>query len=372
MKFSCLQENLSKGLGIVSKAVPLKSSLPYLSNVLITAKDGRLRLAATNLETAITAYVGASVEQEGEITIPAKLISEFVSNLSPGTIEAELKDDILHLTAGKTKSKFNGMSPDDFPEMPVMPEEKDHPVLSLEPEIFSSLVSSVAFAASADGSRPILSGVYLNFSKGLLTVAATDGFRLSERAMTLKEKAKDFTVVIPAKTLLDVAKIFGSSPEPIKFLLNESENRALFESDGVLVSTGVLDGNFPDYKRIIPDANSLVAKFSAASLLEAVRLTNVFAKEMNSVVRLIFDPEGVLKVTSSSEETGENNSEIEAEIEGDTFEIAFNSKYLLDFLNNIKTELIVFESNGAVAPGVMRTDAIEGYIHLVMPVRVQS
>lgn len=371
MKFTCLQENLLKGLSTVSKAVPLRSPLPILSNVLVTAADGRLQLGATDLDTSITTYVGAAVEEDGAITVPAKLLQEFVSHLSPDTIAATLKSDILHLSSGKTVSRFNGTSADDFPEMPVLPEGTKFPKLEIDPRVLNSAVGAVAFAASAEGGRPILSGILLKYSKNVLTVAATDGYRLSEKFIKLKGKVEDFSVVVPAKTLLEASKIFSSSEEPIKMLLNADENRVLFASEEVLVSTGILDGEYPDYKRIIPTESVLNASFRAADLLEAVRLTNVFAKE-DSIIKMVFDPEGVVRVMSSSEEAGENKSEIEAVIEGESVEIAFNSKYLLDFLGNVKVENIIFETGGSITPGIIRSEDFDDYMHLVMPVRVRK
>lgn len=368
MKFSCLQENLAKGLQTVMHAVPAKSSLPILSNVLISTDNGRLKLASTNLETAISTFVGASIDEEGSTTIPARLLKDFITNLPPGTINAQVKDEILVINSKNTKSKFNGSSAHDFPELPTFPKKSKG--LELDPTILNEVISLVAFASGTDSSRPVFTGVSITFSKGKLTFAATDGFRLSEKIISVKSDAEDFSVVLPAKTLSEVAKIFSSSSEPIQFTLNQDENLALFKSEDTLIATRILDGQYPDYKKIIPTEHVVKADFNTIDFFEAVRLTDIFAKEGNNTIKVRFDPEGKIKITSLSEETGQHESIFAAEIEGELVEIAFNSKYLLDFLTNIKSEKIEFLSNGNVSPCLFGPDNQKDFIHIIMPMQI--
>ncbi|OGC48287.1 DNA polymerase III subunit beta [candidate division WWE3 bacterium RBG_16_37_10] len=371
MKFTCLQENLARGLTTIYRAVPTKSTLPILSNVLISAEEGRLKLSATNLETAITTHVGAQTEEPGSTTVPAKLFRDFVLNLPPSTINATLKDDVLHLTSDKTKSKINGVSSDDYPTLPAFGAEL--PFIELNPSIYSDAISVVAFSASTDESRPVFTGVYLNLSEEKLTIAASDGFRLSEKTIEVKaEKLKNFTVIIPAKTLLEVSKIFSGSEESIKFGVNESENLALFKSEDTLIATRILDGQYPDYKRIIPTESELSVEFSSAELLEAVKLTTVFAKDNTTPIKMTFDSKGTMKIGLTSQEIGEHQSEISAQIEGEPFEIAFNSKYLLDFLNNVKADRISLKSKGKLTPCLIKPADSENFIHIIMPMQVQG
>ncbi len=368
MKFSILQENLEKALQIVSKAVPVKGSLPILTNILFSTEDGKLKLSATNLETAITTYVPCSIQQEGSITIPAKLIREFVGNLPDGTINATLEGHILSLASNKTKSKFNGMGAEDYPELPVFPTKGN--LVELDPKVLSDTISFVAFAAGTDDSRPIFSGIYLNCDGKILTIAATDGFRLSEKILTLKKEVESFSAVIPAKTLLEVSRVFSSSAEPVLFALNENENLALFRSEDTTIATRILDGEYPNYKKIIPQDKVITANFTTGEFLEAVKLTNVFAKEGDNAIKVRFDPDGQIKVTSLAEEAGEHTSQLDAQIDGELMEIAFNSKYLLDYLNNIKTEQINFFTNGNVSPCLFRSDIHENFIHIIMPMQI--
>jgi DNA polymerase-3 subunit beta len=373
MKFSCLQENLSKGLQIVTRAIPIKSSLPILANVLISTENGRVKLSSTNLETAITTYIGASVKEEGSVTIPAKLIKEFVTNLSPSTIEAHIENDTLHITSQKTKSKFNGNNSSDYPELPSFSDKLKF--VSIDPKLFNDAVSMVAFASGSDSTRPIFTGVNVIVTGNKLILTSTDGFRLSEKSINVEgskdKNAKDISTIIPAKTLLEVAKIFSSSLEPIKFALNEEENLALFKAEDTFVATRTIDGNYLDYKRIIPSGHVLKAFFSAGDFLEAVRLTNIFAKEGNCTLKIRFDPkQGVIKVASLSEEMGEHESQLNAELEGELLDIAFNSKYLLEFLGNVKTERICFTTNGNVAACVLKPEEYADFLHIIMPLQI--
>lgn len=368
MKFSFLQENLSKGLQTIMHAIPAKSSLPILSNVLIETDKGRIKLSATNLETAITTYVGASIEEEGSVTVPAKLLKDFISNLSPGALEAQVKDEILIISSKTTKSRFNGSSSKDFPELPTFP--KNAKGLSIDPATLNDVVSVVAFASGVDTSRPIFTGIYMDYSKNKLTVTATDGFRLSEKTIKIQGDIADFRVVIPAKTLVEVGRIFSSSQEPIEFTLNQNENLGLFKSEDTLIATRVIDGDYPDYKKIIPTEHIIKANFDTMQFAEAVKLTDIFAKEGNSTIKIRFDPEGKMKITSLSEETGQHESNIPAEVEGDLIEIAFNSKYLLDFLNNVKSERIYFSSNGNVSPCTFVPDSQKDFVHVIMPMQI--
>ena len=371
MKFTCLQENLSKGLSIVNKAIPTKASLPILSNVLITAKNGKLKLSANNLETVITTFVNASIEEEGAVTVPAKLLSEFVSHLSPDTLEVELKLGMVHITAGKTKSKFNGTNPKDFPDLPEIPEKANF--INVDPKDFAASVNYVAFASAIDTTRPILSGVLINYVDDVLTLASTDGFRLSEKIIPLKSDSDDMKVVVPARTLNEVARLFASSTEPLKIILDKDDNLVVFESGPTLVATRILDGEYPDYKKIIPSENTIKAEFASADIIEAVKLANVFAKELDSVIKMILDPIGKITLTSQSQETGENKSEFEADVTAEELlEIAFSSKYLLDFLNTVKTEKLIFETKSNVSPGLLKTLDDTDFVHIIMPMRIQD
>lgn len=372
MKFTCLQENLAKGLQIVSKAIPTKSALPILSNVLLSAEGGRLKLTATNLETYITTFINASVEEEGSITIPSKTLKDYLANLSPNTLTVNLKDETLFITSDKTKSKFNGITAKEYPELPAA--KFGEKFIALDPKVFSAAIALVGFASGVDESRPIFTGVYLKYTGGMLTIASTDGFRLSEKVLSVNTELADFDTIIPSKTVVEVARIFGNSSEPLKFALSEDGNLALFESEDTFVATRVLDGQYPDYKRIIPSQHVVKVTFNSSDFHEAVRLTAIFSKESSkdtsSSIKLRIDPEFGIKVTSLATEAGEHESIVAAEIEGDMVELVFSSRYLLDALSNVKAEKYILQTNSSSSPCLLKPVELEDFVHIIMPIQL--
>ena len=365
MKFTCRQENLENGLGQVYKAVPHKANLPILSNVHLFAKDGRLRLSATNLDTSITTFVGVSIEEEGAVTVPAKIFRDFVSNLPEGVITVTLTDELLHVEAEKNLAKLNTVAAEEYPEIPTM--ESDVEVLELNSDVFSDAVKLVGFAAASDESRPIFSGVYLSFIDGVLSIVASDGFRLSEKILELETPfSKTFSVVVPAKTLLEVSRLVDPE-EPTKVALDDRSNLVLFSNKDTVIATRILDGTFPDYKRIIPDSHALEAEIAYEDLLEAIRLADLFAQQVDSSVTIHFDPEGVISVSSFSPESGRHTSSFDAAVDGDEMEIVLNSKYILELLSNVDTDKIAFRTQNNLAPCVFKPFGKEDFLHIIMP-----
>lgn len=373
MKITCLKENLSRGLSTVSKAIPIRHSLPILTNVLITTENGRLKLSGTNLDTAITVYVGASIEEDGSITVPAKLLSEFISHLSSDTLDINLKNNILHITAGSTKSKFNGMSSDSFPDLPEV--VKGLSYIEIDPKVFSSAVGQVGFSVSVDETRPVFSGILLRSNGGKLTIVGSDGFRLSEKTIDVKGKGSDFSIILPARTLLEVSRILNSCDEKIKMYLNESENLCLFECEDVLVASRIIDGTYPDYKKIIPVDTVIETSFSSSELLEAAKLTNVFAKDADNALKMTIDPKGFIRISASSQETGENHTEIQATIKGsmkNPFEIVFNARYFLDLLSNNKFDTLIFYATDKISPCLIRPLEEDNFLHVMAPMQIND
>ncbi len=365
MKFTCRQENLERGLNQVYKAVPNKASLPILSNIHLTAEAGRLRLSATNLDTSITTYVGVSVEEEGETTVPAKIFRDFVSNLPEEVITLTLEKNILRVETDQASARLNTVSADEYPEVPVMSEDASY--LEVDSEIFSDAVKSVVFSAAAEESRPIFSGVYISFVDGVLSIVASDGFRLSERILNINTPFENtFSVVVPAKTLLEVARMVLPE-EPLRMGLDSRSNLALFHNQDTYVATRILEGQFPDYKRIIPKEHSLEAEVSFPDFLEAIRLADVFAQQVDSSVKIKFDPEGKVFVSASSPESGEHTSSFEASVDGNSLEIVLNSKYVLDFLGNVRSERIRLRTQNNLSPCVLYPLETEDYLHIIMP-----
>src|SRR3989344_4435018 len=356
MKLTCLQKNLNEALTKVYRAVPTKSELPILSNVLISAKDNQLKLSATNLATTIVTYTGAAVEKEGSITLPAKLIKEFISNLTSGNIEIELDRDILHLTSDNTKTKFNGITSEDYPDLP---EDVAHiNFIELDAGVFNKTLASIGFSAATDESRPIFTGILLKFEGDIVTLAASDGFRLSETKVKLKKKVdKDISLIVPSKTLMEITRIF-TADEPLLFGVDENDNLAVFKQNDTLVITRVLEGNYPDYQKIVPKEG---------------KVKNIFAKEGDSAIVLEIDPEGAINLQAIAEEMGEHKGSIKAQVDSDEkVLIGFNSKYLMDFLGNVNSETITASTSGSTAACIFRLPDNENYFHIIMPIQLNK
>ena len=365
MKFTCRQENLERGLNQVYKAVPNKANLPILSNVHLLARDGRLRLSATNLATSITTHIGVSIEEEGAITVPAKIFRDLVSNLPKGVITFVLKKGILHVHTEDNKAELNTVSAEEYPEIPAM--GNDGEVLEIESAMFADAVKSVVFAAATDTTRPIFSGVYLSFVDGLLNVVPSDGFRLSEKVLTLDVPfSKTFSVVIPAKTLLEVARMIVSEA-PTRITLDDRANLVLFSNQDTVIATRIINGPLLVINTIYHKKHVLEAEISHEDLLEAVRLADVFAQEADSSVKVHFDPEGVISVSSSSPESGKQTSSFKAAVDGDEMDISLNAKYILDFLTNAGTDKILFCTQDAMSPCVFRPFDTQDFLHIIMP-----
>ncbi len=371
MKFTCLQENLTDALTKVYRAVPTKSELPILSNILISAEDNRLKISATNLSTTIVTHVGASIEEEGAITIPAKMLRDYIANLSSSSLEAFLKEDILHVNSEATKSRFNGVSAEDYPDLPE--ENSELKTLEINAQKFYEAISSVSFCASIDDSRPIFTGVYFDCDGKQITIAASDGFRLSEAKITPENKPGKFRVIIPAKTLTDLARVFSDREESIKLTLDTRDNLAIFKQGDTLIATRILDGEYPDYTKIIPEETSTIVELSTNEFLEAVKLTDIFAKEADSALVMKIDPKGFVELVATAQESGEHKHKIKTGVEAkEKLEIGFNSKFLLDFLNNVKSERISISTNGNSAPCIFKAVDKENYLHIIMPMQING
>jgi len=369
MKFSCLQENLKDGLGIVSKAVATKGSLPVLSHVLlVTEDDGRVRLAATNLETSIVTWIKAQVDIPGGITVPARLLQEFINNLPPTELTANLENQVLHLSTPSGKSKFNGLTRDEFPSLPELQGSSS---LTIDPKIFAKAVSEVAFAASIDETRPVLNGVMLSTDGTDLVLVGIDGFRLAESRLPLPSSIAIESVIIPAKTLWEVARLVSALTTPVKISIQKEGNLVAFEAENFLILSRLLEGEFPDYKRIIPSETKTRSVFNREDFLKAVRLSSIFAKDSSNIIKMLLDTgTSELVLSATTAEIGENVTRVPAEISGESLDIAFNGKYLLDLLNNTVSEKLVLQTMGSLNPGLWHLDDRSDYLHLIMPVRV--
>lgn len=403
MRVSCLQENLAKGLSIVGRAVSTRSTLPVLGNILIEAKDNQLRLAATNLEISINCWIGAKVEDEGAITVPARLLTEFVNSMPPEQIDMELavRTQTLHLLCARYDANIKGIDAADFPIIPTagtddaetdeIAETLEGTSIELNSDGLRSMIDQVIFAASNDESRPILTGVEVLFTPTSLRMAATDGYRLSLRSVNLDQANvgvdEEITVIVPAKSLGELARISADAngERPVQVIVTQTRNQVLFQVWGkpdeakggfhrVELVSQLIDARFPDYNAIIPKGFDTRTVVDTASLLNAVRVASLFARDNANIIRLGVNPgngdkKGQVRLTATSAEMGENVNEIDAMVEGEELEIAFDARYLIDVLNHVEQPQIVLETTQSTRPGAIRPIGVgeEEFLHVVMP-----
>ena len=375
MKVSCLQENLSKGLSIISRAVAARSTLPVLGNVLIATDQGRLKLAATNLELAVTCWIGAKVDEDGATTVPARILSDFVNSLPPERIDMELnvKTQTLHLKCARYDANIKGI---DATEFPIIPSIGDGKKISLEPETLREMIEQVTFAAATDESRPVLTGVVAKFEKDKVTFAAADGFRLSVRhAMLSAPVDQPITVIVPAKALQEVGRVSGDQEDPIEMAVTENKSQVLFKLTNIEIVSQLIDGVFPDFTRIIPESRATRTVVNTAELQSAVKASSVFAREAMNTVRVQIAPSGELgagkmTMTAASAESGDNVGDIDATVDGEAVEIAFNARYLADVLNVLHSPQVAIETSGSSSPGVIKAVNRDDFTHVIMPMHL--
>ncbi len=372
MKLTILQENFSKVLNNAQRFTSNRAQLPILGNIHLLAEKTKLIVSSTNLEISLSTSVGAKVEKEGEITIPSKTISEVINNLAPGPIQLEEEKEQLKITTPSFKSTLSGMNASDFPKIPKSLKEKT--TNTFPKEVFLEAVSQVSFASSIDETRPILTGVLVLFKKDSLVLVATDGFRLSQKRISLEKAPEEGEVVIPKNILIEVVRM-GVEAEKIEFSLNKKENQVIFGLDEAVLSSRILEGEFPNFEKIIPKEGAIKIILDKEELLRGVKLASVFARENANIVKFLVKKD-TLTVFAESASSGKQETEIEAKVEADVklndFEIAFNYRFLEEFLHSVKGEEIKIELNDASSPGVFTDTKDTNYLHLIMPVRVQS
>lgn len=369
MKLTILQENLSQALSQVSRVTVSRGQLPILANVVLKTEGGRLKLSATNLEIGINAWVGAKVEKEGEISVPAKVFSELVALLPKEPVSLELEKDQLKVSTSSQKTKILGMGTQDFPKVPSLKKVvKKEGKLVFKPKRLKSIVSRVSFAAAIDETRPILTGVLVEKDKDGFNWVATDGYRLSwlQEAVSSKGSGK---WLIPAQALNEVVRLLGD--EEIEMAVVSKGAQLVWGLGDVEVVCKLIEGDFPDYQKVVPEEKGTRVEVDKEALLEAVKRAAIFARDSANIVRLEVGADKV-KVMANAPEVGENQTQVEAKVgKGEKGEIAFNSRYLLDFLNTITAQRIGLNFSGSLNPGVFGEVGETGFTHIIMPVRVQ-
>ncbi|MEO8393252.1 MAG: DNA polymerase III subunit beta [Chloroflexota bacterium] len=375
MRVSILQDQLARGLSIVSRAVDSRPTLPVLANIQLTTEDARLKLVATNLEMSITTYIGAKVDQPGSITLPSKTFNELVSNLSPERVDLVLDESTqtVNVRCGMTNSNIKGISATEFPPIP----EPAEPDVVLPAKLMRDMINQTVFASAKEDNRPILTGLYTHFEGNIMTIAAADGYRLAVRTAKIEETfAKPRTLVIPAKTMAELARIIGDEDKEVGITLPGKRDLALFYYESTVISTQLLEGKFPDFGALIPKSYSTAMTVYTTDLLRACKRAEIFARDSNHSARIFVKPAkgpsepGEVMIVGKSAERGDNEGSLDAAVEGDGLEVAFNIRYLIDVLNVIPDERVVLESNGSAHPGVIRPENSNDFVCIIMPMSI--
>lgn len=363
MKLVVTQENLSKALQVVGRVASGKTPLPVLNNILCKTDKNRLLLAATNLEIAITQHVGSKIESEGAITVPAKLTSEFISNLPKGNVALEVEGTKLHIKSGTYRSTINGILPDEFPTLPAITALQE---ITLAPQVLKRAIQQTVLVASADDTRPMLTGVYCHTHEGQLYFAATDGYRLAERS--LGESNHELKAIIPAQTLQDVLRVMPDDLHEIKLIFDDNQVRILL--DDIEITSRLIDGTFPDYRQLVPAQSDIAVTIDKDEFGRITKVASLFARESGGSVTLkASETDQRLSIYSIASQLGENTSEAEAQVSA-SGQVTLNSRYLIEALGCIDNPVITFSFSGKLAACILTSSETErDYKHIIMPLK---
>jgi DNA polymerase-3 subunit beta len=375
MKVSCLQENLARGLGIVSRAVAPRSTLPVLGNVLLATENGQLRLSATNLELGITCWIGAKIEDDGSTTVPARTFVDLVNTLPNDKVDMDLtvRTQTLNVRCGPFNNDIKCIDAQEFPPLP--PSDLNDG-LSLNVDDLREMIRQVTFAASTDDARPVLTGVLIEVDGGEMTLAAADGFRLSVRSAHLSSpSASPIQAIIPARTLSEMGRVIHDGEETVEMILPPNRGQVIFRAKDIEIVSQLIEGTFPDYKGIIPTGHTTRSVLPTSAFLKACRAADIFAREAAHSARLRITPgselePGTVEVSATAAETGSNETVVDGTIEGEPIEIAFNVRFLVDLLSVVSAPNVALETTGTTSPGLIRPVGDEDFLHVIMPMHL--
>jgi len=370
MKLQVLQENLERAVGIATRFSSSRAQLPILGNILFSTRKSKIYISSTNLEISASVQIGAKVEKEGEISIPSKVVADLITNFPKETINLESEKEQLKISANGFSSTILGIDSTDFPKVPSSVDNKNSITFSKK-EITESL-GKVSFATSVDETRPILTGVLFILAKNSLSLVATDGFRLSKKTFSINGlKGTSKTVVIPKGILTEIGR--GSfSTDELLFDLQEKDKQVVFGLDNTVLTSRLLEGEYPDFEKIIPKTSNTKILLDKEEFLRAVKLASIFARESANVVKIKVLKDSV-KVYAESGQAGKQETKVDAKIEknsNEDFEVAFNYRYLEEFLHSVTGEEISLEFLNPTSAGVFKDTSDTNYLHLIMPVKI--
>jgi DNA polymerase III subunit beta len=368
MIINTLQENLLRALIKTSRVVPAKPQLPVLQNILLTAKDGVVTITATNLETTEIVSIGAKIEKEGGVCVPSRLFLEFVSSLPQSTVTIATKEGSVLVTCGGYRATIPGMNASEFPQIPEKTKKGE---VTIQKDEIVSAVQNILFSAATDEGRPILTGIRIIQKEEETTLAATDGYRLSVKKISLKTK-EPMDLLVPARALGEVVKACVEDKDTKAISLTKpTEGQISFLTGDTEIRTRLIDGEYPSFEKIIPGKHNTRVLFEKAALEKAVKAAAVFARDNANIVRFHIENQTVT-LSANTPQVGEDEIDVDAKVDGEGGDIAFNSRFLLEFLANYSGDELLFEMTGSLNPGVFKPVKDDSYLHIIMPVRVTA
>ena len=370
MKFISLQQDLLKAIQSVSRSIGIKNTLPVLANILIQTEPGKLKLSATNLEIGVIKKLNSKIEEDGELTVPAKTLLEIISSLPQEEIVFESSQETLKITTKSFSGTVNGITASEFPSIPLSQEKG----ITISSDILLKSIPQINFAAAVDEGRPTLTGILTNISGSTLEFVATDGFRLAHKKITLdKPQELAFKSLIPRRTFEEVVRLISEDlkeeGDTIEISTSENQNQIIFKIGTTEVSSRLIEGKFPLWENIVPSKFENKTLVDRQELVKSLKLATVFAKSEANIIK-IETQDNKLKISSQAKELGAQESEIEAQTEGTPINIAFNSKFLIEALNGSNASQVSIEFSGNLSPALIKPIGIEGLEYVVMPIRL--
>jgi len=376
MEFSCLQDNLSRGLANVSRAVAQRAPLPVTQNVLIETEDSKVKITATNLEIAISTWISAEIKETGSLTIPARMLTDFINSLPSGEqVGVKMIKDKAGIEI-KCKTYNGRISGTEAGEFPPIPESSDSPTISVPSAALKRSLGRVAIVSATDDSRPVLMGVKVEIDKSGITLAAADGFRLAvDRVEISSTEDLDSAAIVPGKTMLELERLIDDSNQStIQISISEASNQILFNLENIQVVSQLIQGQFPDYEKLIPNSSSTQSLVDRKAFMESIKAASIFARDGSGIIKLIMDKSSKkISILSNAEEIGDLENDIDADINGDESKVAFNSRFLQDVVGVLGSDVIKIDSSSPSSPGVFteKSDGNSNYRHVIMPMFVQ-
>jgi DNA polymerase III subunit beta len=371
MKFSCNQDTFSKYLNILSRVVSSKPGLPILNNIFLQTDKGKLTMKSTDLELSLTTWIGADVKDDGKITLPAKQLSEFVNSIPEEVVNVEVEKQNFNISTSNNSASFNTMPPDDFPKIPSV-DKKEEPFIQINSADLVMAINRVSFATATDDIKPVLTGVKVEIEKDEISFVATDGLRLSKQVIKIMKNDKTKNFLVPVRAFTELSYIInemGGEEDLVSIYLIEDKNQVMFRVGEIDLVSRLIDGEFPEYKQIIPTGYKTKCEIEREEFLNSLKVVNIIARSVlgNKMILDINPKANEISLSATQADLGKNESKFGCKIEGDELKIAFSSKLLTDILNHVDSQDIMFECSEAVRPGVFKIKGDDSFIHLVMP-----